>query len=179
MRIAVVAALLFSVGCVSAYDETYAKETEMLEQQEQARQAQEAAAHAEARKYAAVAYFDVNSAVIRDEGFRELDWFVQQMQPYPQAIIQVQGFADSTGTETLNQELSDQRAQSVAQYLSSQGIDPSRIRFSISGRTQYFTPRSISASRTMRVTTASRRNDSRAASTAEFPPPTTATFRYA
>jgi outer membrane protein OmpA-like peptidoglycan-associated protein len=128
MRIALVAVLLFGIGCVSAYDETYAKETQKLEQAEQERQAREAAAHAEARKYAAVAYFDVNSAVIRDEGFRELDWFVKQMEPYPQAIIQVQGFADSTGTESLNQKLSEQRAESVARYLSSQGIDPSRIR---------------------------------------------------
>ena len=128
MRIALLAALLLAIGCASAYDETYAKETEMLEQQEQARQAEEAAAHAEARKYAAVVYFDVNNAVIKDEGYRELDWFVQQMQLYPQAIIQVQGFADSTGTESLNQDLSDQRAASVARYLSAEGIDSSRIR---------------------------------------------------
>ena len=114
MRIAPFVALLFAFGCVSAYDETYAKETEMLEQAEQKRQAEEAAAHAEARKYAAVVYFDVNSAEIND--VRELDWFVKQMQPYPQAIIQVQGFADSTGTETLNQELSEQRAASVERY---------------------------------------------------------------
>ena len=135
MRIALLAALLLAIGCASAYDETYAKETEMLEQQEQARQAEAEAAHAdaeaalaEARRYAAVVYFDVNNAVIKDEGYRELDWFVQQMQLYPQAIIQVQGFADSTGTESLNQDLSDQRAASVARYLSSEGIDPSRIR---------------------------------------------------
>jgi len=128
MRIALFAALLLAIGCASAYDETYARETERLEQQEQARQAEEAAAHAEARKYAAVVYFDVHDAVIRNDGYRELDWFVQQMQPYPQAIIQVQGFADSTGTESLNQELSNQRAASVARYLSAEGIDPSRIR---------------------------------------------------
>ena len=126
MRMALFAALLLAIGCASAYDETYARETEKLEQQEQARQAQEAAAHAEARKYAAVVYFEVNSAEIQDP--RELDWFVQQMQPYPQAIIQVQGFADSTGTEALNQKLSEQRAASVAQYLASAGIDPAQIR---------------------------------------------------
>ena len=126
MRIALFVALLFAFGCVSAYDETYARETEMLEQQEQTRQAEEAAAHAEARKYAAVVYFDVNSAEIKDA--RELDWFVKQMQPYPQAIIQVQGFADSTGTETLNQKLSEQRATSVERFLGSAGIDPARIR---------------------------------------------------
>jgi len=126
MRFALFAALLLAIGCASAYDETYAKETEMLEQQEQTRQAEEAAAHAEARKYAAVVYFDVNSAEIKDA--RELDWFVKQMQPYPHAIIQVQGFADSTGAESFNQQLSNQRAASVAQYLGSAGIDPSQIR---------------------------------------------------
>ena len=126
MRIALFAALLLAIGCASAYDETYAKETEKLEQQEQARQAEAAAAHAEARKYAAVVYFDVNSAVVKDS--REIDWFVAKMQPYPQAIIQVQGFADSTGAESLNQKLSEQRATSVAQYLSAKGIDPAQIR---------------------------------------------------
>jgi outer membrane protein OmpA-like peptidoglycan-associated protein len=126
MRIALFAALLFAIGCASAYDETYAQETEKLQQQEQARQAQEAADHAEARKYAAVVYFDVNSAVVKDS--REIVWFVAKMQPYPQAIIQVQGFADSTGAESLNQKLSEQRATSVAQYLSAKGIDPAQIR---------------------------------------------------
>jgi outer membrane protein OmpA-like peptidoglycan-associated protein len=126
MRIALFAALLFAIGCASAYDETYAQETQKLQQEEQARQAQEAADHAEARKYAAVVYFDVNSAVVKDS--REIDWFVAKMQPYPQAIIQVQGFADSTGAESLNQKLSEQRATSVAQYLSAMGIDPAQIR---------------------------------------------------
>jgi outer membrane protein OmpA-like peptidoglycan-associated protein len=126
MRIVLSALLLCAVGCASAYDETYARETEKLEQAAQARQAEEAAAHAEARRYAAVVYFDVNSAEIQDP--RELDWFAQKMQLYPKAIIQVQGFADSTGTESLNQELSEQRAASVARYLGSVGIDPAQIR---------------------------------------------------
>lgn len=128
MRIALLGALLAVLGCASAYYETYARETERLEREEGARQAQEEAAHAEARRYAAVVYFDVNSAAIREEGYRELAWFVRQVEPYPQAIIQVQGFADSTGAESLNQKLSEERAASVARHLSSEGIDPARIR---------------------------------------------------
>jgi outer membrane protein OmpA-like peptidoglycan-associated protein len=135
MRIALFAVLLCAIGCVSAYDETYEQETQRLEQEEQAYQAEAEAAHAEAeaalaeaRRYAAVVYFDVNSAVIQEDGYRELLWFVQQMQPHPDVIIQVQGFADSTGTESLNQALSEQRAESVVRYLGSEGIDPSRIR---------------------------------------------------
>jgi len=128
MRFTLFAALLMTLGCASAYDETYARETTRLEQEEQARQAREEAAHAEARRYAAVVYFDLNSAAISEEGYRELAWFVKQVEPYPQAIIQVQGFADSTGMESLNQKLSEERAESVARYLSSVGIDPARIR---------------------------------------------------
>ena len=128
MRIALFAVLLCAIGCASAYDSTYEQETQMLEQQERARQAQEQAAHAEARKYAAVVYFDVGAAVIKENGYRELRWFVEQMRPYPQAIIQVQGFADSTGQDSLNQKLSEERSASVARYLSSEGIEPSRIR---------------------------------------------------
>jgi outer membrane protein OmpA-like peptidoglycan-associated protein len=127
MRIALFAVLLCAIGCASAYDRTYERETQMLEQQEQARQAEERAAHAEATKYAAVVYFDTGSAVVKEEGYRELRWFVEQMRPYPQAVIQVQGFADSTGGDSLNQKLSEERAASVARYLASEGIEPSRI----------------------------------------------------
>jgi OOP family OmpA-OmpF porin len=49
------------------------------------------------------------------------------MRPYPQVLIQVQGFADSTGPDALNQNLSEERARAVARYLASEGIDNSRI----------------------------------------------------
>ena len=114
-------------GCPSAYQRTYERQTEMLEQQQQAADAREAAAHAEASKYAAVIYFPVGSAVVDADGKRELRWFVQQMQPYPKAMIDVQGFADSTGSEATNQGLSTQRAANVASYLTAQGIDAARL----------------------------------------------------
>ena len=55
-----------------------------------------------------------------------LRWFVEQMQPYPEAIILVQGFADATGGDALNEDLSRDRAQAVAGYLALQGIDGER-----------------------------------------------------
>jgi outer membrane protein OmpA-like peptidoglycan-associated protein len=123
----VVAGALATMGCASAYDQAYAQETQRLEAQEQARRAEDRAAHAEARKYAAVVYFDVGSAVVKEQGYRELTWFVQKMRPYPKVIIQVQGFADSTGGDTLNQNLSEERSAAVARYLTSQGIQSSRL----------------------------------------------------
>jgi OOP family OmpA-OmpF porin len=116
-----------ALGC-SAYQRTYERETERLETEEQARQAQERAAHAEASRYASVVYFAVGSAVVDTEGARELEWFVERMQPYPQAVIEVRGFTDSTGTEATNRELSNERAVSVARVLESLGIGSERIK---------------------------------------------------
>jgi outer membrane protein OmpA-like peptidoglycan-associated protein len=122
-----VAAALMLQGCPSAYQQTYEQETQRLENRQRIADEQEQAAHAEAQKYAAVIYFTVGSAAIDQDGQRELTWFVQKMQSYPQAIIEVNGFADSTGGAAENQMLSAQRAANVASYLSSQGIDSSRI----------------------------------------------------
>ena len=119
--------LLLAQGCPSAYQRTYDLETQKLQAQQRAADAQAAAEHAEASRYAAVIYFAVGSATIGTDGQRELRWFVGKMQPYPQAVILVQGFADSTGPEAKNRTLSDDRARAVGSYLIGQGIDPSRI----------------------------------------------------
>jgi len=126
-EILVSAGLLLTQACPSAYQRTYEAETQKLEAQQRAADAQAAAQHAEASKYAAVVYFTVGSAVVDADGQRELRWFVDKMQPYPQAVILVQGFADSTGTEASNKSLSEDRAQAVAAYLGAQGIAASRI----------------------------------------------------
>jgi outer membrane protein OmpA-like peptidoglycan-associated protein len=127
LTLGLVAAAVLLQGCPSAYQRTYEQQTQRLEAQQRATQAEEEAAHAQAQKYAAVIYFEVGSAVVDADGQRELRWFVQQMQPFPQAVIDIQGFADVTGSEATNQQLSQQRAANVASYLASQGIAPSRL----------------------------------------------------
>ncbi len=117
-----IAVALCLMGCASAYDQTYNQEMGRLHSQERARQQQEEAARAEARKYVAVVYFNVGSSMIHEEGYRELLWFVDKIRPYPQAYVDVKGYADSTGSEQLNQELSGERAKNVANFLAQQGI---------------------------------------------------------
>jgi outer membrane protein OmpA-like peptidoglycan-associated protein len=46
---------------------------------------------------------------------------------YPGLTLEVEGFTDNTGTEPINQKLSEQRAQAVRDYLISQGIPASRV----------------------------------------------------
>lgn len=114
-------------GCPSAYQRTYDRDLAALQQQGQQQQAQQAALHAEASKYAAVIYFPTGSAVVDQDGLRQIAWFVDKMQPYPQANFLVQGFADATGSEANNQQLSVARAQAVAAAMAAQGIAQSRM----------------------------------------------------
>lgn len=123
----VLVAALATAGCPSAYQRTYDKDLAALQQQAQVQQAQQKAEYAEASKYAAVVYFPVGSAVLDQDDMRQLTWFANKMQPYPQANFLVQGFADSTGAEATNQQLSVDRAQAVAQFLVGQGIALSRM----------------------------------------------------
>ena len=91
-------ALLIAQGCSSGYNRAYERETQKLQAQAQADDAKDKAEYAKASRYAAVIYFDTGSAVVGKDGERELQWFVDQMQPYPKANILVQGFADTTGS---------------------------------------------------------------------------------
>jgi outer membrane protein OmpA-like peptidoglycan-associated protein len=126
-RVALVALGLLCSACGSAYQRAYDKEMGTLEQQQQRVNAQQQTEYQEASKYAAVIYFPIGSAVVDSDGIRQLTWFVDKMQPYPQANFLVQGFADSTGAEANNQQLSVQRAQAVAQVLDSLEIAPGRM----------------------------------------------------
>jgi len=119
--------MLLVQGCPSAYQRTYDSEMQKLESQQQAADAQAAAEHAEASRYAAVVYFDVGSAVIGQDGQRELRWFLGKLQPYPEAVILVQGFADTTGSEADNRSLSEERARAVATFLNGEGVSSTRI----------------------------------------------------
>jgi len=118
---------LVATGCPSAYERTYEQRTAQLGREQERIDAQEAAAYEQARKYAAVVYFQTGSDVVGDDGRRELGWFVRQMAPYPKAIILIQGYADATGSEATNAGLSERRAASVADVLEGQGIARERL----------------------------------------------------
>ena len=56
-----------------------------------------------------------------------LDKAVDVLRNYPQTKWRIEGHTDNTGSYQLNMRLSEQRAASVADYLISKGIDPSRL----------------------------------------------------
>ena len=56
-----------------------------------------------------------------------LNQAVDTLNRYPQVTIEIDGYTDSVGTEKYNQGLSERRANIVDSYLTSHGIDASRI----------------------------------------------------
>lgn len=60
----------------------------------------------------------------------------QTLTSYPSTMIDVLGHTDSTGSHEYNQGLSERRAQSVASYLTSRGVQPVRIATRGYGETQ-------------------------------------------
>ncbi len=71
--------------------------------------------------------FDFDSAELRPESITELERVVKFMGDVPFAKAMVEGHTDSKGSDDYNQKLSDRRAKSVFDYLTSRGVDPSRL----------------------------------------------------
>ncbi len=71
--------------------------------------------------------FAVGRHEIRPEFYEVLNSVSLVLKEYDQTAIQIAGHTDSTGSDQLNQTLSENRAGSVAQYLMGQGVSARRI----------------------------------------------------
>ncbi len=71
--------------------------------------------------------FDFDSAGLKSAFTPTLNKVADILQRYPNTIIHVVGFTDSVGSESYNMKLSERRAQSVVDYLSSRGVSSSRL----------------------------------------------------
>lgn len=72
-------------------------------------------------------YFASGSATLKPESFSILDSVAILLRDNPNARIQIAGHTDSDGSESSNQILSENRAQSVYRYLVSTGIAGNRL----------------------------------------------------
>ncbi len=72
--------------------------------------------------------FDVASYTLKPQFRTTLDQIAQNLNQYPNSLIDVYGHTDSTGSDAYNQTLSENRASTVGNYLSTHGVAASRIR---------------------------------------------------
>ena len=71
--------------------------------------------------------FARGSADINPGFYQTLDSVAESLIKYPNSLVDVYGFTDTTGSDALNQRLSEQRAQAVADYLAARGVARSRF----------------------------------------------------
>ena len=81
-------------------------------------------------------YFDTNKSAVKGTSAATLNKLAGIFKEYPNTNILIEGHTDSAGTDEYNWGLSQRRAESVADYLMSQGISSSRFTTKWYGETQ-------------------------------------------
>jgi outer membrane protein OmpA-like peptidoglycan-associated protein len=73
-------------------------------------------------------YFDFDKAELKDQSINELNEIAQALKADPNAVLELQGFADSRGSDRYNYQLTRERVDAVTRYfVQRHGIDLRRI----------------------------------------------------
>ena len=71
--------------------------------------------------------FDFGKSSLKPEFYGALNGVASTLKEYNQTMVEVTGHTDSVGSDAFNQKLSEERAGSVAQYLTAQGVQRERM----------------------------------------------------
>ncbi len=72
-------------------------------------------------------FFDVNKYELKPQSITELSEVIIFLNQNPSLKVEIGGHTDNSGTEVYNQQLSEKRANSVAEYLTAHQISKQRI----------------------------------------------------
>jgi outer membrane protein OmpA-like peptidoglycan-associated protein len=71
--------------------------------------------------------FALDSASLNADFYAVLNKVAATLREYDKTVIEVAGHTDSSGSDQYNQQLSERRANAVAQYLAAQGVPSTRM----------------------------------------------------
>ena len=91
--------------------------------------------------------FDTGKSDLRPEAREALAKLTGIVLNYPSLQLAVEGHTDSTGSDELNQKLSEQRAEAVRGYLTGQGLPPDKVTAHGFGKTMPVSDNSTAAGR--------------------------------
>jgi outer membrane protein OmpA-like peptidoglycan-associated protein len=79
--------------------------------------------------------FAFNSADLTAESTQNLEKIAKVFVEFPETELMIEGHTDSTGSEEYNMKLSERRAQSVFNFLKTQGVSSARMSVAAFGET--------------------------------------------
>jgi OOP family OmpA-OmpF porin len=78
-------------------------------------------------KLASQSLFEFNSDKIAQDSYSGLDVVANFLKETPNVTVKVEGHTDNIGSQEYNQDLSERRAKSVANYLIDKGVERERV----------------------------------------------------
>jgi outer membrane protein OmpA-like peptidoglycan-associated protein len=94
-------------------------------------------------------HFHKGKATLLPESYKYLEPLYRLMELYPNMRIRISGHTDNTGSKAANLALSKERAQSVANFLTNNGVNPARFETEGCGQSQPITSNATEAGRTL------------------------------
>ncbi|UII24780.1 OmpA family protein [Fulvivirga maritima] len=91
--------------------------------------------------------FDTDSYSLKSTMKQNLSDLATTLNKYEDTNILIEGHTDSTGSDSYNQTLSEQRANSVSSYLMAQGVSTSRVKTQGYGESQPIADNSTASGR--------------------------------
>lgn len=80
--------------------------------------------------------FPVNQSTISENAQTKIKDLASVLNKYPDTYVLIEGHTDNTGTDAYNMQLSEKRAQAVADFLNAQNISSSRLKTAWYGESQ-------------------------------------------
>jgi OOP family OmpA-OmpF porin len=99
------------------------------------------------------AYFDLNKTKPTNVSSQGIDFVLNYLRKHPDSKLEIFGHADELGSNTYNNKLSNDRAESIKNVLIKAGVDASRISISAVGEDTSVDPKSQEARRVVRRVT--------------------------
>src|SRR5262249_41478755 len=85
--------------------------------------------------------FDLGDSTIKEESMPVLDQIATQLKNAGDVTVKVEGFADKIGTPKANKVLSQERADSVRDYLESKGAPSNKLDIAFYGDKKALNPK--------------------------------------
>jgi formylglycine-generating enzyme len=92
--------------------------------------------------------FDIGKAIVKPESYPVIEQLVNYLKENPNLRVMIEGHTDNTGSDALNQSLSEKRAQSIKAEIEKRGIVSTRMETSGFGSSKPIADNKTAAGRT-------------------------------